>query len=350
MKKIVMGLMMIASLAIHAEDLTGKFGAGLGLGYNMVLGPNALEKAADPDLGIGAWFRYHFNNQLAGEFSYDRLEYDISSVNSGHYHLGALYYFMQNSKWRPLVGLGAGVSTFSNYGTGSDGDLIASLKAKLGIETFVTENLVVSGLLNLIHVKDTHRKEASTLVPMVGLTYYFGGKKTKEAPKEEVAPVVEEQKVVAAEPTPVVLDDDQDGILNDEDKCPTTALGTAVNAYGCAKAEKATIRLNVQFETAKSIIRSQYEGNIKDVANFLKQYVNVKAEIAGHTDSVGSLKYNTVLSAQRAQAVMNTLVKKYGIEKERLTAKGFGPAKPIADNATEEGKTLNRRVEAVITE
>jgi outer membrane protein OmpA-like peptidoglycan-associated protein len=74
-----------------------------------------------------------------------------------------------------------------------------------------------------------------------------------------------------------------------------------------------------------------------------------KVRVEGHTDNVGKAKKNTQLSQKRADAVKKYLVSK-GVEDARLEAIGFGPDKPIADNATDEGKEANRRVEFVIVE
>jgi outer membrane protein OmpA-like peptidoglycan-associated protein len=70
----------------------------------------------------------------------------------------------------------------------------------------------------------------------------------------------------------------------------------------------------------------------------------LKVEVAGHTDSANSDTYNLDLSQRRADAVLNYFVSK-GVETDRLSAKGYGEAEPIADNSTTEGRFKNRRVE-----
>ncbi len=104
--------------------------------------------------------------------------------------------------------------------------------------------------------------------------------------------------------------------------------------------------LNIQFDTSKYDIKPKYRGELKKLADFLKEFPETKGVIEGHTDSVGSLASNMKLSQHRADSVRNYLIKNYGIAPERLSAKGFGPTKPVADNKTKEGKQKNRRIEA----
>jgi len=100
------------------------------------------------------------------------------------------------------------------------------------------------------------------------------------------------------------------------------------------------------FDFDKSVIRpDDFDRLDKDVAT-LKEWGDVKVEVAGHTDSVGTEEYNMGLSLRRANAVRNYLVDK-GIEADRLTVKGYGESQPIADNATAEGRFQNRRVELI---
>ncbi len=102
----------------------------------------------------------------------------------------------------------------------------------------------------------------------------------------------------------------------------------------------------VNFDFDKSTIRQEDLPNIdKDIAA-LETWGNVNIEIAGHTDSRGSDKYNMSLSQRRAEAVRNYLISK-GIAADRLSAKGYGESQPVADNATDEGRFKNRRVELI---
>ncbi len=309
-----MGLVLI-TMGLNAQDFKGKLGIGAGVGANIALAPHNLQKAADPDFGFGTWLRYHPTNRWGLEFSYDHLAYNISSVYSQNYHLGGLYYFTEESKWKPMIGLSAGVSTLSNYGNRVNSDLVASIKGKIGMETFISNNVLISALLNAVYMDNRHQKEVTTLIPMIGLTYYFGSK------QKEPTKVVEETPIAPV--TPVT-----------------------------SKKQKkiATLNLNVEFETDKYVVEPEYYKEMKKGADFMDKHQEVNAEIAGHTDNVGTADYNQILSQKRAESVMNIMADKYDIKKERLTAKGYGLREPIADNMSAEGRRKNRRVDAIITE
>ena len=78
----------------------------------------------------------------------------------------------------------------------------------------------------------------------------------------------------------------------------------------------------------------------------LKQNPDLKVSVEGHTDNVGSDKSNKTLSENRAKSVMTALISG-GIDKSRLSSKGWGETKPVGDNSTEDGRFKNRRVEIV---
>lgn len=162
------------------------------------------------------------------------------------------------------------------------------------------------------------------------------------------------------------VDTDGDGLTDDKDKCPTVYAKTA---DGCpppppplpvvqeptpapepapvpVEAPKKLILEGVNFDNDRATLRPEAYGILDQAAETLKQWGNVKVEVAGHTDSVASEGYNAVLSEKRAQTVCDYLIKK-GIEASRLIPVGFGESQPIADNETEEGRFKNRRVELI---
>lgn len=104
----------------------------------------------------------------------------------------------------------------------------------------------------------------------------------------------------------------------------------------------------VQFETGKADLKPVSLPLLDEVVGVMKSNPQIEiVEIGGHTDSTGSADFNRTLSQQRAESVMRYITSK-GIKKERLTAKGFGPDVPVADNETDVGREANRRVEFAI--
>jgi outer membrane protein OmpA-like peptidoglycan-associated protein len=182
----------------------------------------------------------------------------------------------------------------------------------------------------------------------------------------------------------VDADNDNDGVLDAADKCPVEAgvkenrgcpdadrdgdtvvdrldncpdeKGSAANA-GCAarqlvviKAEKLEILDKVFFKTGKDIIEKKSFALLDNVAAVLKSHPEIaKVRVEGHTDNVGVPAKNKDLSDRRAKAVVAYLASK-GVDAARLVGEGFGDEKPIGDNATDEGKANNRRVEFAIVQ
>lgn len=136
------------------------------------------------------------------------------------------------------------------------------------------------------------------------------------------------------------LDSDDDGVLDSKDKCPNTSKQFQVDGYGCPQ----TAILKINFPAGKSEITEKLLKKLKDFAEFLTTNIGYQVIIYGHTDSSGSKKNNQKLSKERADAVKQGLIR-YGISSARLTSIGKGEDEPIADNKTKEGRTANRRIE-----
>ena len=100
----------------------------------------------------------------------------------------------------------------------------------------------------------------------------------------------------------------------------------------------------VNFDFDKATLRQEDVSELDKNVEALKAWGDVNIEVAGHTDSMGSDAYNMKLSQRRAEAVRNFLISR-GVAADRLSAKGYGESQPVADNATEEGRFKNRRVE-----
>ena len=103
---------------------------------------------------------------------------------------------------------------------------------------------------------------------------------------------------------------------------------------------------DINFDVAKSTIKPESFTTINRIATFMKEHPGISFRIDGHTDSDGSDAFNQKLSEDRSKAIRSALIK-FGIHESRLESKGWGESKPIATNATKEGKALNRRVEFI---
>lgn len=106
------------------------------------------------------------------------------------------------------------------------------------------------------------------------------------------------------------------------------------------------VALYINFDTDATAIKPDSQPILGEIVKLLKANPGLKLEVQGHTDNSGTPAHNQELSAGRASAVLGALLSQ-GIVMDRLTAKGYGQTKPIADNGTEAGKSKNRRVELV---
>ncbi len=150
-------------------------------------------------------------------------------------------------------------------------------------------------------------------------------------------------------------DNDGDGILDADDKCRDVAEdrdgcqdddGCPEEGRVCITKDKIVITEKIFFKTNKATIRARSYSLLTELAATLRDNPHIKLiEVQGHTDSRGGDGYNMKLSEARAAAVRNHLVIKLGVGSHRLTSQGYGESRPIADNGTEEGRELNRRVE-----
>jgi OmpA-OmpF porin, OOP family len=100
----------------------------------------------------------------------------------------------------------------------------------------------------------------------------------------------------------------------------------------------------ILFDTGKATLQPSSEQTLSQIAKLMQDNADLKLRVEGHTDNVGAPAANQALSEKRAQAV-KTWLAAHNIAANRLTARGFGDTKPVADNSTDEGRAKNRRVE-----
>jgi len=152
------------------------------------------------------------------------------------------------------------------------------------------------------------------------------------------------------------MDSDGDGVYDGLDRCPNTPRGTEVDREGCPIPEpepepepRVFNFQDVNFEFDSSRLTEQGQAKLRAIGDTLATLGAVDVMVEGHTDSVGSEAYNMTLSQQRAESVRNFLVENFArLSTVQFTVRGFGETRPIGDNSTEEGRSMNRRVDIII--
>jgi OOP family OmpA-OmpF porin len=124
------------------------------------------------------------------------------------------------------------------------------------------------------------------------------------------------------------------------------AEGGSMNMIGQKFTDAKIVTHGINFDVDKATIKPESMGTLNMIVKVLQNNPDIKFEVDGHTDNTGNAPHNLTLSQQRADSVKTQLIS-MGVDASRLTSKGFGDTKPIADNSTPEGKANNRRVEFV---
>lgn len=156
-------------------------------------------------------------------------------------------------------------------------------------------------------------------------------------------------------------DDDGDGYIDypddkgcestsdddETDPCKTPRPGERVNLKGCGTGDVIILR-GVNFDFDRASLTANAQSILDNVAEELNAYPDIAVELSGHTDALGSDQYNQQLSDRRAASVKRYLVGK-GVAATRMSTVGYGESHPVADNQTDNGRELNRRVELKVT-
>ncbi len=272
------------------------------------------------------------------------------------FKLDALYHFMADNDLVPYLAIGFGEINLNPEVGGNKRHLLGNIGG--GIKYFLNEAIALRA--DARYLLDFPEPEEN-IIYSAGLLFQFGGATPAPAPvaiEPAPTPVMPKDsdgdgvtddldqcpntpKGAPVDSVGCPLDSDGDGVYDYLDKCPGTPKGVSVDSVGCPT--KLTLQINFGHDSDK--IGPAYDGEIAKAAQCINEFPGNLVFIDGHTDSQGPAEYNQQLSERRATAVKNRLVEKFDIPARRLTARGFGESKPVADNKTKEGRSQNRRVE-----
>ncbi len=291
----------------------------------------------DEDINYFLGLGYDFTDRLSAEISTFDLDPDTSTgsdIDVDHYKLDMLYTVGPVDRF---------VQTFVVTGLGNtnlQGENESVWDFGGGVSFEFNDNWSWRTAVRAYQYKDRDQEDRDIGIDSA-LVYRFGGS---------------ESRPVAATPAPTPApaaadgDADQDGVPDSRDRCADTPRNYAVDENGCPipVEEVARIELEVQFDFDQSVVKPEYFSEIEELAQFMSQYSDVVVELEGHTDSVGTDAYNLGLSDRRANAVRQVLIDRYSVGAGRITARGFGEARPATSNDTDAGRAQNRRVITVV--
>jgi OOP family OmpA-OmpF porin len=289
----------------------------------------------------GIDFAKGFGDKFMLNLSLNRTTLDYNSKSSVDdfylFGLNGEYYYYEKGNIQSYIT--AGVSYLAIDEKPADESDLLGFNYGVGAKYLINEDV---GLYTEVKHLTTFQKNENQFVYTFGVLIPFG----YESPVQREAPAL--LALVHEEETTEKLlypnDDDRDGVVNKNDKCPNSNLDYEVNNDGCT----ITYPLHVKFEFDSSVLKSSSMKVIKDFAIFMDEPVKLNIEIQGHSDTQGSLEYNQRLSERRAEAVYNALIAE-GIDKERMQYVGYGETQLlIIENDIKENFAENRRVQILI--
>jgi len=295
----------------------------------------------DRDFGFKLFGGYKFNKNFAVEGGYFNLgEFGFTANTTGGTYTGTGKFQGLNLDAIGILPITEKFSAFGRVGyiytetkdtftgTGNGISVAAAnpdpdkkagnYKYGLGVQYDFTQALGLRVEWERYRVNDAVGNKGDIDMALIGLVYTFGAKPAARAatppPPAYVAPV-------AAAPVLIIVPE-----VRTQQYCSI---------------------LDIQFEVNQNTVQRESEEKLDKVVTFMRKYPDTTAVIEGHTDEVGTSADNMLLSQRRAEGVVNYLASR-GIARSRLQAVGYGETRPIADNSTQVGKRLNRRINAII--
>ena len=340
---------------VMAQDYDDRYYLTAGGGVSFFDQDRAVADDVFGQIGFGRFFSPNLSLDL--ELAHSNPTLNDSGDSERNWELTSLslvgrYHFIQEGRdWNPYVAAGIG-ATEHHDGTQTQPQVFGFNPSRVGTNMSMLVGVGMQKDLGYASLRAEVGAKMDLDDEGQGGDYYSDGYLglsflfpigAEAEPVAEVAPA-------APQTTCADLDDDGDGVNNCNDKCPGSEAGQAIGADGCPV--PLTIDLKgVNFDFDKDSLRPDAVAILDEAIAILGKYPQLRVEVAGHTDSVGTDEYNQALSDRRARAVYDYLTG-HGIDAGRLSGPtGYGESRPIAQNTNEdgsdnpEGRARNRRTE-----
>lgn len=344
----LLGAMSMAQSAM-AQDYDDRWYVTAGAGVAFADEDRAVTDDLYGSIGVGGFV----NPNLSIDAEVTHSDADLTANAERNWELAsysavARYHFIQEGRdWNPYAAFGLGVQRHHD-GTQTQDPALGYNRSRTGNDLLVIVGAGVQKDLGRVNL----RGEIGMRVDMDDQSATTEDHFTDAyAGISFVVPIGPESVATAMPAAPGARekgcedkDDDGDGVNNCLDRCPSSAAGQAIGPDGCPV--PLTIDLKgVNFDFDKSTLRPDAVAILDEAISILSRYPQLRVEVAGHTDYIGTEVYNQGLSERRATAVYNYLTG-HGIDASRLVGPvGFGETRPIDTNSTREGRARNRRTE-----
>ncbi|WP_088330183.1 OmpA family protein [Lacimicrobium sp. SS2-24] len=343
MQKITLALAMSLSFGASAAE-NNQHDQWLGGFIEQYYNDSGYPSTANPfddGQGMGIEYGMRINPRWAARFEWSSLDMDYENtsneVSGDRYGVDALY-FMDS----------ANTYLFAGIKKMDIADRYSPVNIGIGRHWHLNENWKLVTEFAAYHA---FSDDITDYGFKLGLAYKFGEPSGSSYQQTEAQPQSNYTAATTTAPTPTPTDSDNDGVFDDKDECANTPAEDKVDSKGCSifTEEMVEASLDILFANNSYQVSNPDSQYIADFAEFLKRFPDTQAVIEGHTSLVGDAAYNQQLSEQRAQAVRDVLISRYGISAERLKAVGYGETRPLDDANTAEAHRKNRRIHTKVT-
>lgn len=348
LSKLMLACLLAASAATGFAQENAETRSYLSLDYNHVFRDSnrASTDGNGGSLGYGISLSKIWGLEFNAFYNdFGRNTFRTTNWNEYGAKVDGMFFYSRNPSFSPYFGLGlGGIRSNERVSNQSSTDPFADIGLgffhyfAIGSQDFAVRAdaryrwLDTHGIAGVGYVGEP--------VVKVGLVLPFGA-------RAAAAPVVLNAAKSATE-TAAILDTDGDGVPDDQDKCRNSPKGSDVDARGCPLDDaNARVFESVHFDYKKADLTPKARTTLDETAASIKEMAEksaIKVRVGGHTDNIGSDGYNQGLSERRAETVTNYLTGK-GVDKKIISTDAYGKTLPDKDNATEEGRAYNRRVE-----